>query len=97
MVRFTDYCVNNNLPIIEHIEPLRLNEVRGIRNRMKKDCYEFEGEGKWIEDVQWNRITQAVIGNVESRLEMTKNIFKIPMATKSEFFTQPNPMYDSES
>ena len=85
MVRFTDYCVNNNLPIIERIEPLKMVEVRGIRNRTKKDNYELEGEGTWIEDIQWKRTTQAVVANMESRLEMTENIFKIPMVTKSRF------------
>lgn len=86
MVRFTDYCVNNNLPIIEQIEPLQLNEVRGIRTRQKKADYEFEGEGDLIEDVQWKRTTLAVIANVESRIEIMKNVFRIPMATKSECF-----------
>ena len=84
MVRFTDYCVNNNLPIIERIEPLQMSEVRNIRGRVKKEKYEFQGEGHWIEDVQWKRVTQAVVANVESRLEITENILKIPMATKSK-------------
>ena len=61
-----------------------MSEVRNIRGRVKKERYEFHGEGHWIEDVQWKRVTQAVVANLESRLEITENILKIPMATKSK-------------
>ena len=84
MVRFTDYCVNNNLPIIETIEPLQLKEIRGIKTKAKKDMFEFEGEGHWIKDVQWEKKIEAVVANAECRLEISENVFKVPMATESK-------------
>ena len=86
MVRFTDYCVNNNLPIIERMEPLELREIRGIKRRIKEEIYEVEGESAMMEDIQIARSTMAVVANAESRFEIKNNVFTIPMATKSKFF-----------
>jgi len=84
MVRFTDYCVNRNLPVIDTIEPLRMKEIRGIKGRSKKELFEFEGEGNWIEDVKWEKRVEAVIANAESRMEIADNLFTVPLATKSK-------------
>ena len=86
MVRFTDCCVNINLPVVERMEPLEMKEIRGIKRRIKEEQYEIEGESAMMEEIQVSRTTAAVVANAESRFVIKENIFTVPMATKSEYF-----------
>ena len=83
-MRFTNYCVNNNLPIVEKMEPLELKEIRGIKRKIKEEQYEVEGENAMMEELQVARTTSAVIANAEARFVIKENVFMIPMATKSK-------------
>ena len=85
--RFTGHCISANLPIINSIDPLRLNELRG-KSVKSSDTIELEPnvEGEqYLKDIQVMKDTKVVVANNETRFEITDVEILVPLETKSKF------------
>ena len=85
--RFTGHCVSANLPVINSIDPLRLNELRG-KSVKSSEMIELEAniEGEqYLNDIQVVKDTKVVVANNETRFEISDIEILVPLETKSRF------------
>ena len=84
--RFTGHCVSVNLPTINSIDPLRLNELRG-KSTKSSEMIELEPniEGDiYLKDIQVTKDTKVVVANNETRFEISDIEILVPLETNSK-------------